>query len=320
MRRLLVAFALAGLLCGGGARAQTPAEPVTLRVGVGLDDQSKPIFYALQAGLFRKAGLDVQLVTLTGGGAAIAAAIAGGSLDLGKSNVLELISAHVRGLPFTLVAPGAGTGAFDHNGAIIVGTKSPLKTGRDLNGKTVAVLSLVTIQSIAVRAWIDANGGDSSTVHFLEVPPSATQAALDQGRVDAASVLEPILSQSLSTGNVRALSYPYGAIAPRFDGADYFTTTDFVAKHRDAVDRFVRAIHDANGYVTAHESETNALVGQYAKIDPALLEHMSHSERPAYLEAAAIQPLIDMAARYKFIAKTFPAQELISDAALKPSR
>ena len=162
----------AGLKTQG--RRPTP-EPTTVRVGAAVDDQSKPILYALQAGLFARAGSTVQLVALNGGGAAIAgAAVAGGSLDLGKSNSLELISAHARGLPFTIVAPGSGTGTGDHNGAIVVVPSSPIHTARDLNDKTVGVISLVTIQSLAVRTWIDANGGESQRVHFLEVPPSVT--------------------------------------------------------------------------------------------------------------------------------------------------
>ena len=34
-------------------------------------------------------------------------AVVGGSLDIGKSNCLQLISAHVRGLPFVVIAPAA---------------------------------------------------------------------------------------------------------------------------------------------------------------------------------------------------------------------
>ena len=317
MLRILAAILACALASGLPAAAQN--EPPTIRVGAAPDDQSKPILYAVQAGLFARAGLNVQLVPLTGGGAAIAAAVAGGSLELGKSNSLELISAHVRGLPFTIVAPGAGTGAGDRNGAIIVGAKSTLRAGRDLNGKVVGVISLVTIQSIAVKTWIDANGGDSSSVKFVEVPPPLTQSALDQGRIDAASVLEPILSQSLAAG-ARVLAYPYGAIAQHFEGADYFTTTDYVARHRDVVERFVHVMHDANVYVTAHESETNGLLAAYSKIDPAVLAHMTHSERPGFLDPAALQALIDQAAKYKYIAKTFPATELISEVALKPAR
>lgn len=296
------------------ARAQTGE---VLRVGIALDDQSKPVMWAKANGLFEKAGLNVTTVSLTGGGAAITAAVIGGSLDLGKSNSLELISAHARGLPVTIVAPAAVTGSFDRGSAMIVGAKSTLKTGKDLLGKTVGVTSLVTIQIIAVKAWIDATGGDSTQTRFLEVPASASQSAIEQGRIDAACVLEPVLSAAVATGAIKVLDYPYGAVAPRFDGADYFTTLDWAAKHRDALERFERVNRDANAYVSAHETETNPVLAAAAGIDPAVLARAAHPVRPAFLTSAELQPLIDAAARYKFIPKPFPASELISEFALK---
>lgn len=208
--------------------------------------------------------------------------MAGGSLEIGKSNTLQLISAHEHGLPFTLIAPSSANGAYERDAAIVVRDGAPIRSARDLNGKTIGVTSLVTIQLLSTRAWI--------------------------------------LSQILGTGGIRILAYPYGAVAVRFDGSDFFTTSDWVAKHPDVVERFVHVMHDANAYVTAHEAETNPVLASFAKIDLAVLEHMNHIERPAYLDARQIQPLIDQAARYKFIAKPFPAGELISDYALKRPR
>jgi ABC-type nitrate/sulfonate/bicarbonate transport system substrate-binding protein len=82
-RSFLVASAALSLVpCAAHAQS---SDLIPLRVGAAMDDQSKPVFYALDNGLFAKAGLDVQLVALSGGGAAIAAAVVGGSLDLGRS-------------------------------------------------------------------------------------------------------------------------------------------------------------------------------------------------------------------------------------------
>jgi NitT/TauT family transport system substrate-binding protein len=299
------------------ASAQTA---VAVRVGAATDDQSKPILYAKQAGLFEKAGLDVQVTTLTGGGAAIAAAVVGGSLDIGKSNCLQLITAHVRGVPFVVIAPAAVAGTESHEAGILVASSAPIHSARDLNGKTVGVTTLVTIELIGTRAWIDANGGDSTTIKFVEVSPSATQAAIEQGRIAAGTILEPQLSAALATGTMRLLAYPYGAIAKRFEGADWFTTADYVAKHRDVVERFERVVHDANVYVAAHETATIPLIAAYTGIDPATLARMRHPERPAYLNASELQVLIDAAARYGFIPKAFPARELYSDVLLRPGR
>src|SRR5579863_1039614 len=55
------------------ARAQTLT---TVRVGAGLDDGLTPLLYALHVGMFKKAGLDVQLQS-SSNGAVLAAAVAG---------------------------------------------------------------------------------------------------------------------------------------------------------------------------------------------------------------------------------------------------
>jgi NitT/TauT family transport system substrate-binding protein len=300
--------------------AQSAPGPLLVRVGAAADDQSKPVLYAQKAGLFARAGLNVQIVQLNGGGAAIAAAVVGGSLDIGKTNTLQLITAHARNVPLIAIAPGVVNGTNDRAAALVVSTDSPIHSAKDFNGKTVGVTSLVTIELLATRAYIDKNGGDSSTVKFIEVSPAASAAALEQGRIDAASILEPALSAALATGKVRAFAYTYNALAPTFDGADWFTTTDFAAAHRDVVAKFARVMHDANVYVAAHEAETDSIVASYAGLDPASMTNMHHVLRPTYLNPAYIQPLIDAAVRYKFIAQSFPAGELIDANALKPPR
>ncbi len=308
-------------LCALLACAATPVlaadAPVELRIGAGLDDQSTPLLYADHAGLFEKAGLHVEIVHLNGGGAAIAAAVAGGSLDIGKANTLEVIAAHARGIPFTIVAPAAYSTVASPEAAIIVPLDSPIHAARDLVGKTLGVTGLVTPQVLATKAWLDANGGDSQSVHFVEIPPPAVPAALEAGRIDAAPIFEPTLTQALAGGKIRAIAYPYGAIAKRFEDADFFTTTAWAAQHGDAIVRFARVMHDANLYVAAHESEMIPLIAAYVKIDPAVLAAMHHPGRALYVTPSELQPLIDAAAKYGFIAAPFPAQELVSDLALK---
>ena len=56
--------------------------------------------------------------------------------------------------------------------AAIVRKDSPIKTGRDLNGKTFAVPALMDLNQIAAMAWIDQTGGDSRTVKIVEIPAS----------------------------------------------------------------------------------------------------------------------------------------------------
>jgi ABC-type amino acid transport substrate-binding protein len=58
---------------------------------------------------------------------------------------------------------------------------------------------------IAARVRIDANGGDSSTVKFVELPFSAVLAALEAGRIDAGVTAKPFLGQAIKSGRGRSV-------------------------------------------------------------------------------------------------------------------
>jgi hypothetical protein len=55
-------------------------------------------------------------------------------------------------------------------------------------------------------------------------------------------------------------------------------------------------------------------------VDPATLTRIKRPTRSPYLDAAEIQPVIDVLVKYKTIPKAFSAVELISPYALKPPK
>jgi hypothetical protein len=61
------------------------------------------------------------------------------------------------------------------------------------------------------------------------------------------------------------------------------------------------------------------LVADSSKIDPKVVARMARITFGDYLRAADIQPLVNVAAKYGAIAKSFDARALISPYALKPS-
>jgi len=79
--------------------------------------------------------------------------VVGGAFELGKSSITSLCAAHVRGVPLVAIAPG---GEYDINLpaqiGLIVRADGPLKTGADLDGKTMGVSALNDFFSLASRA------------------------------------------------------------------------------------------------------------------------------------------------------------------------
>jgi NitT/TauT family transport system substrate-binding protein len=299
--------------------AQTAPPLQEIRVGVAPSDQATALLYADSAGLFRKAGLQVTITKLRSG-AAVSAAVAGGALDVGGAQVVALIEGHARGVAFSLIAPTTYYSAEQRDSGLIVPVASTIKGPRDLAGKTVGVVSLQDIFSLALLDWLTQNGVDPQGVHFLEVPPSAAAAALDQGRLDASIVFQPAMSQDVASGKYRIAGYPLDAFGKRSQVTAYFALPDWIAAHRDMVDRFNRALYDASVYVSKHERETAPLIAAFADVDPQIVENMTRPGRALYLNPAEIQPFIDAAEKFGYIPKGFPAAEFISPAALKPPR
>jgi NitT/TauT family transport system substrate-binding protein len=124
MRRL--AFVLALALMGASP------EPMTIRVAITpINYDAIPMLYALRSRTCAKAGLDVQLQRIATG-SAITAAVAGGSIDIGKSSSSPILTAVARGLPLTLIAPGAIYDEKSPNGTLLVAKDSTMRTAADL--------------------------------------------------------------------------------------------------------------------------------------------------------------------------------------------
>src|ERR1700752_2593100 len=144
------------------------------------------------------------------GGAVIVQGVPSGDLQFGWSNVISLYQAHVEGFDFKLIAGGAiNVRGSNESHAIIVGKDSPIKTAKELEGKTVAVNTLNNIVHLMAMAWIDKNGGNSSKVKFVEVPFPQMEATLSAGKVDAISVHEPCATAATQKGDTRELAQPW---------------------------------------------------------------------------------------------------------------
>jgi|ERR1700677_1152259 NitT/TauT family transport system substrate-binding protein len=306
---LAATAAFIGLPAAAGAQASQH-----LVVGASAIDGSAGVVAAAHEGYYEKAGLDVEIVV--SGGAAGAAAVAGGSMQLASSNLVTLIKAHLNGVPFQLVAP---VSAYDTNNptqVMVVRNDAGITKASDLNGKTIAVTALGDLLSTATLAWIDQNGGNSSTVKLVEIPPSAEAAALEQNRVQAAALAEPFLSQAVATGQVRVFAKIFDAISPHLVEAAIFGETDYINAHPDLIQRFVRATIAGNRFANQHPDQTLPWMVDFAKLDPTVMRSARRERFAESLDVAQIQVEIDALLKLKLIDRRFDARDMISPVVL----
>ena len=285
------------------ARAQSRPLRIAL---VPIDNNALP-FFAQEMGFFQKAGLDAEVQQMQSG-AAMTAAIAGGAVDIASSNIVQLAQAHERHIPFTLLAPAGVYLPSAATTILMVAQSSPLRTAKDLTGKTIAVTGLKSIAQYAPMAWVDKNGGDSKTVKFLELPVQEMPDAMAQGRVDAAVVQEPFIAAAKKTA--RVFADVFGAIGPSYLISAYFGTTDFAKANPDLVRGFQHVMHDTAVWANKNHAKTAEILINTLHVDAAVVPQMTRAIFAETLQPSQIQPVIDVAVKYGGISD-FPASELI---------
>ncbi|HXP92215.1 MAG TPA: ABC transporter substrate-binding protein [Candidatus Binatia bacterium] len=309
--RLLTSILAFGLIVSGPAPAQTPGALVPVRVASTPDDTFVAVIYAQRSGMFRQAGLDVALEPSSTSGAAIAAGVASGTYDIGKSSLTSLLAAHLRNVPFTLIAPGTLYDPKTPYGLLIVAKDSPIKSAKDLNGQTVAVAALNSLDQAAILAWMDQNGGDGKSLKFIELPQSEDGAALAQHRIAASLTIRPQLDQALSSGQARPLAPAFSAISRNYLVSAWFTTTDYAKAHPDVIAKFRRVVEQAAAYGNSHHDVTAPLLAEVSKIPLSVITSMERGVLGTQLTPALVQPVIDVSAKYNALSRTFPASEVI---------
>jgi NitT/TauT family transport system substrate-binding protein len=299
------ALAASGLPC----RAWAQAAPV-VRFATSPAEGYAQAFYAQDAGIFQKAGLNVD-VQLLGSGAAVAAAVAGGAVDVGITTIVNLANAITRGVPFVLVAPAVLTTVKVPSGLMIVTKSSPVRSAKDLEGKIIAVPALKQVVDLAVKVWMTKEGADPAKAQLVESSFADMGPGLERGTFAAAVISEPSLTAAMNRNTLRVLGNPYGAIAPEYTIAGWITTTSFRDKNPELIRKVADALFESARWANTHPNETAAIVSRITKVD---IETIRNEKRPVFeerLNLAELQPQLDAAIKFGYLTRAVTVNELV---------
>ena len=290
------------------AGAQAALTPITIVMSPTVD--ATAFYYAMSKGMFEKEGLAITMKVVASGNLGIVAVV-GGDAQVGFANCLSLSQAHQRGVPLQLIA---GAGLYDTTAPIariFVAADSPIRGANDLEDHVVAISGLHDLLALAVRAWLASQGADSTKIRFVELPPPAMLAALEAKRVDAISTFEPFSSDVAASGHARTLAYPYDAIAKQFNVTAWYAHGSWLASHRDAAVRYGRVIREAATYANAHLADMVPIVATASGMSLDVVGHALRAKVAPVVNPATLQPLIDVAAKFKELDAPFPARDML---------
>jgi NitT/TauT family transport system substrate-binding protein len=306
-RYLTAALLATGLVASFGPAPTAADQLPTIRVATIPIDAGSEVYYAQTMHFFEKAGINVEITGMNSG-AAVTAAVVAGAADIGQSNAVSLAEAHEHGVPVVFVAPANSYSLKASQAGLLVRNDSPIHNARDFAGKTVGISGLRGITEAGTLNWIDKNGGDSKTVHFLDLPFPEMASAVEAHRIDAALVTEPVLSAALNTKQFRVVADPYSAIASDFLMGGWFATPAWVKAHPQAAAAFSKAILETAHWANAHHAESAVILESVSQAHMGTTVHRVPFAEA--LRAADLQPLIDVCAKYGLLKAPFPAAEL----------
>ena len=273
-------------------------ESIAITVGVIPIADTAPIYLAESEGYFDEVGLDVTIETASGG-AAIVPAVVAGDYQFGFSNTQSLMVAQSKDIDVKMVSAAVATTGDPESdfGAIIVKGDSPVQTPADLSGKKVSSNTLGNINDTITRAVVDADGGDGSSIESVEVAFPDAIAAVENGQVDAAFVVEPFVSAAVAAGD-RVVSYAYADFDPALDIAAYFTLGSYAASNPDVVEKFQTAMSKALEFAQKNPDAVRDIIGTYTSSDADTLAKIVLPSWPVQINEAAQKKLAAAAVTY----------------------
>jgi NitT/TauT family transport system substrate-binding protein len=297
----------------GGAESETKAPPKAgAEPAAGADQPTKlavaaipivdvaPLYLGKAKGFFAEQNLDITVQSTQGGAQAVPGVVSK-QFQFAFANVISLLLAHSKGLPLKVIAAGNfSTGKAEDFGGIVVPAGSPVKSMKDLEGKTVSVNQVNNIVGVAVRAAMRKAGGDPDKIKLLEIPFPEMPAALGQKRVDAACVVEPFLSVARSQG-ATVLSWNFADTAPTLMIAAYFTHREYAQSNPDVVKRFTAAINKSLSYAAEHPDEARAILLTYTKIEKPIADKLNLPLWNPQINRDSINVLADLMVQDKLV-------------------
>jgi ABC-type nitrate/sulfonate/bicarbonate transport system substrate-binding protein len=216
-----------------------------------------PLFYGMDKGYFKEAGLDVKVVNIATGPASVSA-VASGQADIGWAAVAVPMFARANGVAVKLFMTANEDGPPNHyDGAILASGRSGITSIAQIKGKTVMINAFGTATELQIRQRLQAAGVSWDDVKKVVVPFPQMPAALALGNADVAVVINPMRTQIMNDKATAAKMLSQGVLMESSTRpiavSGYFATDSWLAKNRDAAIAFGRAYRRAAKEIQASE-------------------------------------------------------------------
>ena len=234
-------------------------------IGTGVDPTLSQFYLGVEAGIFKKHGLDVE-VKLFGSASASTPSLIPGDIQASLTSVPAGVLAHARAPKVVLVA--MTDIATNYYGVV---AENRIKTLSELRGQKVGVAMGSSSELFAIQA-LDRAKMTLKDVQVVNVEPPEMLAALIRRDISAFFVWEPWLTRAKMATRGQSHILP---------GSDFYQIhnhlvmdREWIEKNRDAAIRFMRAVKEAGEFAMQRRDEAAPMVAKFLKLDVELVKEL----------------------------------------------
>jgi NitT/TauT family transport system substrate-binding protein len=259
----LVRAALAALIFAAVAQPAGAEDAVKVALGQRGNWETAASELGQNAGLFRKRGLELELL-YTNGSAETLQAVISGSVDIGIGlGTTAVMAAYAKGAPLRVIG-NASSGSSEY---WYVPADSPIKTMADAGGRTIAYSTTGSSSHLIVLSFIRTNGLFARAVGTGGTAATFTQVM--SGQIDVGWSSPPFGLDAVSEGKIRVIAR--GNDLPEFRDQTIrliVANAGFLERRKDVAARYVQGYRDALEWMYSDPAGLDAYA-EFAKTSPA---------------------------------------------------
>jgi NitT/TauT family transport system substrate-binding protein len=291
----LIAAILVAVLWGMSLSSAAAQSPQKIRIGYpSISSRQAQLWIAKDEGIFRKYGLDVELIFLRGGQVAIQALTGGDPPIVTIGNV---IIANLQGHDIVLVA--SVENSYDQSVFARPGTATTME---QLKGKRFGISGFGSAtHNAALILFKKFNLEPNKDVSFVPTGTGPERlAAMGSGRIDATFFNPSEVPQALKAGFVEIIQM--ADIGFEVQGSGLATSRSFIKTRRDVVKAALKAYVEGIYYAFANKPATLKSLARYMRtndqevLDYSYQHYLKRTPKKPDPTMKGIQNLVDMSA------------------------
>ena len=276
------------------------------------------VWIAEQKGLFRKHGIDVEVIVTGQGGTAVAALLAG-DIQTASSAGDALVNAALHGGDTVMIA------GVINKGLQRVMVRPEIKTPADLKGKKIGVTRIGAVSHFVLLMMLKRWNMSPNDVQVMQVGSSPNMlTALDRGGIDAAVLTIPSMFVAEDRG--------YKVLIDLADTDIYYlhtmiaSTRSYIKSNRDKVIRYLKGYLEGIAYFKQNRNESLEIVKKKLRINAGQERNLERSfdllsakyyESMPYPSLRGVETVLGFVEKDTPNAKTADPKSFIDDSLLR---